>query len=274
MIKLVGYAEEVVNNSDLFLAVELSGLHNKLDSQMNNMQPFTMAEDLAVYYNGILSVPYYDSANGWENFISIYNEAVEASEQGLINNISYFDYYEKTRTAYIEYMDEAVANGYNFSHLQNYGDINNDSKIDINDVTYLQNILAEAVSDDFYSHYNSDVNGDEVIDVLDVTAIQEYLCGLDDHFAVYDNDFNGIDNYDDTISKEDAEKYLSDALQTAEEWENFPYINMSEDVDVIKTKMIYRDGKLALENADSFKPYELLFKARNMLQCFQGGGKG
>lgn len=274
LIKLVGYAEEVVNNSDLFLAVELSGLHNKLDSQMNNMQPFTMAEDLAVYYNEILSVPYYDSVNGWKNFISIYNEAVEASEQGLINNISYFDYYEKTRTAYIEYMDEAVANGYNFSHLQNYGDINNDSKIDINDVTYLQNILAEAVSNDFYSHYNSDVNNDGKIDISDVTAIQEYLCCLYDHFAVYDYDFNGIDNYNDTISKEEAEKYLSDVLQTAEKWESFPYMNMSEDVDVIKTKMIYRDGKLALENADSFKPYELLFKARNMLQCFMGGGKG
>lgn len=274
LIKMVDYAKAVTDNSNLFLAVELSGLHNKLNNQMNNMKPYTMAEDLESIYNEIISVPDYKSVNGWENFIFAYNEAVEASEQGLINDTNYGDYYEKTRTAYIGYMDEAVANGYNFSYLQNYGDTDNDSRLDVKDVTHLQKILADLVKDDFYSHNNSDVNGDGEINILDATAIQAYLCGLDDHFAVYDNNFNDIDGYTNDISKEEAEIYLSNALQTAEDWEDFPYMNQSENVDTIRTKMIYRDGKFALENADSFKPYELLFKARNLLRCFVGGGKG
>lgn len=274
LIKTVYYAETVLNNSDLFLAVELLGLHNKLSNQMNNMEPYTIAEDLATYYNGIISVPYYDSVNGWGDFIFQYNEAVEASNKGLINDTNYGDYYEKTRTAYIKYMEEAVANGYSFSYLQNYGDIDNDSIIDIKDATYLQKILAYLESGDFYSYNNSDVNDDGAINIIDATAIQKYLCCFDDHFAVYDKNFNGIDSYTDAISKKEAEKYLSNALQTAEEWEEFPYMDFSENVDTIRIKLIYQDGKLALENADSFKPYELLFKARNLLRCFEGGGKG
>lgn len=93
-------------------------------------------------------------------------------------------------------------------------------------------------------------------------------------FAVYDNNFNGIDSYTYDISKEEAEEYLSNALQTADEWEDFPYMNLSENVDTIRTKMIYRDAKFAIENAGSYKPYELLFKARNLFRCFGGGGKG
>lgn len=274
LIKMDSYSEEVIEKSDLFLAVELWGLHNKLVYQMNNMQPYTMAEDLAYYYDGVTGVPSFESVKGYDDFIFSYNEAVEASEQGLIDDFNYGDYYEKTRTAYIKYMDEAVANGYNFSYLQNHGDTDNNSVIDIDDVTYLQKLLADLVSDDFYSYNNSDVNGDGEINIEDATAIQRYLCTLDDHFAVYDNNFNGIDSYTDDISKEEAEEYLNSALQTAEEWEDFPYMNMSENVDTIRTKMIYQDGKLALENADSYKPYELLFKARNMLRCFGGGGKG
>ncbi|MDD5924061.1 MAG: lectin like domain-containing protein [Clostridia bacterium] len=274
LIKLDGYAEDVINNSDLFLAVELFGLHNKLNSQMNNMEPYTMAEDLKYYYKEITGIKSYDSVKGWDEFISSYNEAVEASKQGLINDSNYGDYYEKARTAYINFMDEAIANGHNFSYLQNYGDINNDSMINMVDVTQLQKILAALVTDDFYSCNNSDVNGDGEINLVDVTTIQKYICRLNDHFAVYDNNFNGIDGFTDDISKSEAEEYLNSALKNAEEWQDFPYMDQSENVDTIRVKMIYRDAKFASENADRYKPNELLFKARNLLRCFSGGGKG
>lgn len=274
LIKTDSYAEDVVKKSDLFLAVELWGLHNKLVYQMNNMQPYTMAEDLAYYYGGVTGVPYFDSVKGYDEFISSYNEAVEASKQGLINDSNYGDYYEKTRTAYINYMDEAVANGYNFSYLQNYGDVNNDSVVDIKDATHLQTVLAGINANDFYYFNNSDADNNGKTDILDVTAIQRYICGLDEYFAIYGYSFNDIDSFTDDLSKEEAQAYLSYALQTAEDWEGFPYMNMSEDVDTIRTKMIYQDARLASENADSYKPYELLFKTRNLLRCFGGGGKG
>lgn len=58
------------------------------------------------------------------------------------------------------------------------GDINNNEKIDINDVTLIQQFLAEMISFNDEQIVIADTNGDGKISVADVTAIQQFLAEL------------------------------------------------------------------------------------------------
>lgn len=63
------------------------------------------------------------------------------------------------------------------SQSQQTGDVDKNGVTDINDVTALQEFLANIRSEDNISKTAADANGDGVIDIKDVTSIQEYLAG-------------------------------------------------------------------------------------------------
>ena len=58
-----------------------------------------------------------------------------------------------------------------------YGDVNRNYKVDVNDVTLLQEVLAGSATVAKRQMYTADVNLDNKVDVNDVTAIQNYLAG-------------------------------------------------------------------------------------------------
>ncbi|MEE1219188.1 MAG: dockerin type I domain-containing protein [Ruminococcus sp.] len=56
-----------------------------------------------------------------------------------------------------------------------YGDVNNDDKVDINDVTYIQRYIVEMELDIEFNTEIADVTADGKVNVHDVTCIQKYL---------------------------------------------------------------------------------------------------
>ena len=85
--------------------------------------------------------------------------------EGLANGV-YTETTQKVTYVYTDYVPES---------LKNYGDVNHDGTVDINDVTALQRILAEfeTVSDTEFASFDFNCDGKTTID--DVTMLQRYL---------------------------------------------------------------------------------------------------
>ena len=77
---------------------------------------------------------------------------------------------------YVFQLAELLMYGYT-SNAAVTGDVNGDSKVDVNDVTTIINyILGKNPSP--FNNGNADVNGDGNIDVLDVTAVINIILGI------------------------------------------------------------------------------------------------
>ena len=84
--------------------------------------------------------------------------------------------------------DYCEQNGIGFNPIGLYGDINNDGKVNVKDVTYLQKHLAGfedfKIVDGSRAFYCADVNGNGNLEITDCTTIMKYAVRAIDKFPV------------------------------------------------------------------------------------------
>ena len=84
--------------------------------------------------------------------------------------------------------DYCEQNGIGFNPIGLYGDINNDGKVNVKDVTYLQKHLAGfedfKIVDGSRAFYAADVNGNGDLEITDCTTIMKYAVRAIDKFPV------------------------------------------------------------------------------------------
>lgn len=83
-------------------------------------------------------------------------------------------------------MIAAMCAGSAFADDVRYGDVNKSGAVDINDVTYIQQVLVDAKTPADMDEYVKigDVNGDKEVTIRDATFIQRYIAGLEKYFPV------------------------------------------------------------------------------------------
>lgn len=62
------------------------------------------------------------------------------------------------------------------------GDVNGDSKVDVNDATMVQMIAAELLVPNDVQKLAGDVNRDGKVDINDATLIQQFAAEIIEHF--------------------------------------------------------------------------------------------
>ena len=67
--------------------------------------------------------------------------------------------------------------------LVKYGDVNQDGKITVDDVTMLQKYLAEIITLNDAQKRAADTDGDGQIKIVDATEIQKYLAEIIHHLG-------------------------------------------------------------------------------------------
>lgn len=147
---------------------------------------------------------------------------------------------------------------------EHFGDVNNDGKVNINDATDLQRILAKLTKEDFYSIVNSDVNNDGRYDIQDVTDIQRMLAGLIDHFPALDSDFEVDDGYTVNTDRKTLKEYLGNTLAARSDWDDYTP-NLWSSPQSFNEGMCYTVAKKGYEKADELSSAMLLYYARRLI---------
>lgn len=242
------YTQQAYDNPDKFLALEFYKLNSSLIENFDKLTPLSFED----------KIKYYDTTPEWEELLYTYDTILEEVKICIPANEYMREYSNKAEKAYDKYLNFAVDNGAYDSYLQNYGDIDNNSILDVVDVTTLQLLLAKSIDYNFHSYYNADVNGDGEISVVDVTTIQMYLAKITDYMPIYDKQFDS-EEIDKNIDFESATAKLKTAKKNAEE--ALYHILPDNDGYVVLPRQI-EDAQVVLENAQDYHPNVIDFKAR------------
>ncbi len=260
------YAEQAYRNSDIFLALEFEAIKNRLEQICNNMEPYSLEDDIIYYYDSIVNnVEYFYTLPQWIEFEDVYNSVLEESKTVELSGSNVPNYIMTVENAFVDFMTYAIDNGFYNSYLQNFGDVNNSGDVNIADATTIQMILAEYDEFDFHKYYNYDVDGDNELTIKDATTVQMYVSRLIEYMPVYDKQFGyGADNeLSENIDANTAIANLETAVANIESLPVFDALSyLFRETKYIAIWCQYNDAKEVLENPESYHPNVIDFKAR------------
>ncbi|MCR5636431.1 MAG: hypothetical protein K6F76_04550 [Clostridiales bacterium] len=102
----------------------------------------------------------------------------------VLSSINSYAYAENNRVSNTEeiissYSHKNKSGGFDNSYRY-YGDVNNDTQVNMLDVTLVQKNIAKLKKFDVAARIASDVDGNQKTDMVDITVIQRYIAKLTD----------------------------------------------------------------------------------------------
>lgn len=264
-------AKTLSGNPDVFNASEIFATAKHFKEKLENLKylnPNSMLEyfeqegDNAVYANPTV---YPLQATVYLEFMELYAQISKMAENEELTMESYYDMKYQLGEKILALMYYVYRYG-DAENLQNYGDVNNDGTIDINDVTELQKLIAGINKFDFYSHANGDANGDYNWTIQDATDIQKYLAQLTDYLPAYGRNFNIEDDYTPDTDKATLVEYLRTTAEPRAEYSEFSP-SIYEDTLRLTYRAYYDAAKAVLDDAENQPDYLILYHAR-LLRAF------